>query len=263
MSAVNASPAQISLGRVIAAGFQLMAQRPVSILALTVALAYVPSIASIWTDTHLVGGFTPAGAPDYLVREARRFGGLELVGFVVAGVNWMFQGSVALFALAAAVEPDADPIALAGRLPGRWPLSFGFGMVATAAVALGTLALIVPGLLLALAWGVAPAVVAVERRGFPGVFRRSAELTRGNRGSLFGLFLIYGVVRAVSTYGLRFAFGAPIRVGAGSDMLNYGLQPVLSAALSAVYACVMAATYLELRGLHEGARVGTVAGTFD
>jgi hypothetical protein len=261
MTAVTASPAQIDLGRVIAAGFGLLRRRPLAIFSLAILLAFLPAIASVWLTTHLVGATVRPGAPGYF----SRLGALELVQFATAGVNWIFQGSIVLCAWSEASEHGFSAGDLISRLPERLPWLFAVGVVATAGVLLGTLALIVPGVLLSLAWCMAPAVTAVEDRSFIGQFRRSAELTRGNRGQHFGLFLLYGLVRAIAIYGLRFAVGtpSPLLVTSGADSLVYGLQPALSTVLSAIYAAVMAATYLELRGLKEGLVAGQFAATFD
>ncbi len=129
---------------------------------------------------------------------------------------------------------------------------------------MATLLLIVPGVLLSLAWMVCPAVAAVEGKGFVDIFRRSAELTRGHRGALFGLALLFGVTGAVLSFVLRIAVGVPLlATGVQPALLTFGLQPALSAALAAIWASIIAAAYLELRGVKEGFTAGGVAATFD
>jgi hypothetical protein len=53
-------------------------------------------------------------------------------------------------------------------------------VLATAGIAVGVLLLIVPGLLYATYFGIAPAIMKFERRGVLGSLRRSAQLVRGN-----------------------------------------------------------------------------------
>jgi hypothetical protein len=261
-STMTASSTQsFDLGQVIRAGFRLIARRPATIILLALVLAYLPAVAEVWASSTL-GALRPKlGDPDYWPGFWRSMGMLQALSFVVGGVNWMFQGGVAL----CAVEDDMAPDSAISRLPGRAPALFVTSLVSNACIALATLALIVPGLLLGLAWCAGPAVTAVENKGLIQALRRSAELTRGHRGRIFGLLLLFGVVRVVTLYGVRLALATPkpFLPNSGANYLIYGVQPVISAVMSLLYAAMLAEVYVQLQRLHDGASTGTLAATFD
>ena len=75
---------------------------------------------------------------------------------------------------------------------------FGLGIM------FGLILLIVPGIMLMVAWAVAVPALVVERCGVIDALRRSAELTKGSRWKIFGLFLIilviYWIVSVVVGY---------------------------------------------------------------
>jgi hypothetical protein len=75
-------------------------------------------------------------------------------------------------------------------------------IVADLGIALGFLALIVPGVLLLLRWSVVAQVAAVEHEGWIPSLGRSSELTRGHYWHILGLLVITVVVGAASTLAL-------------------------------------------------------------
>lgn len=77
-----------------------------------------------------------------------------------------------------------------------WPL-LGLGILLGLGVAAGAVFLIVPGVILGLAWSVAMPALVLEDRGVFAAFGRSAALTRGRRWSIFLLLLLVGLVTFV------------------------------------------------------------------
>jgi hypothetical protein len=260
-TATVSSTRSFDLGQVIRAGFRLIARRPGTILLLAFLLAYLPAVGEVWAVSNLEATRPKPLAPGYWPAFWRSMGTLLALNFVIAGINWMFQGGVAL----CAVEDDTAPDSAVSRLSGRSPALLVTSLVSNVCVSLATLALFVPGLLLGLAWCAGPAVTAVENKSLAAALRRSAELTRGHRGRIFGLLLLFSVVRIVSLYGLRLALGTPkpFLPNSGADYVIYGVQPVLSAAMSVLYAAVMAELYIQLQQLHDGASTKTLAAAFD
>lgn len=258
MTAITAAPEQLSLGSAVAEAFRLAARRPVTLLLLSTFLALAPAAAAMWAGQQGLVAERAARASGDFLRAWSWVGASTAAGFAIAGVNWIYQGAVARMAARdAGLTAAADLDILGPRAAGR----FAAGAVTSLLVSAATLALIVPGLLLGLAWCMSPAVAAVEGPGLKQMYGRSIELTRGHRAALFGLLIVYEVLKLGVLYGVRYAVGAPspLVTYAGPDWLVFGLQPVLSAAMSLVYAAVMGCVYLELRRLRDGG----LAATFD
>jgi hypothetical protein len=261
---VAAPPVRFDMGRVISEGFGLFARRPVPILLLAFAFGLLPAVAEGWAIIHHAGPAPQPGAVPDLGATFGRLGITEGIAFIAAGFGWILQGGVAVVATADAAGHGADIGVQLNKAAGRAPLIFMAGVVATFGIVIGTLLLIVPGVLLSLAWMVVPAVAAVEGKGFVEAFRRSAELTRGSRGVLFVIVLLFGIASAVLIFALRAVVGAPmLTTGTPPPLLTFVLQPALTAVMAAVIACMTAAAYLELRGVKEGLTAGGFAAVFD
>ena len=119
------------------------------------------------------------------------------------------------------------------------------------------MALIVPGIILWLGWSMSMPVLIQERLGVFGSMSRSRALTKGNRWSLFGLFLILIIIAMVIQSGILLVFVFSSR--------NY--RPQLGAALvqtmvSMVLSIAAAVSYVELRQVKEGASVDELAKIF-
>jgi len=74
---------------------------------------------------------------------------------------------------------------------GRFLPIVGISILAVFGIMLGTVLLIVPGIMLACMWYVAVPVTAVERLGVGAALARSSELTRGYRWSILGMYLLF------------------------------------------------------------------------
>ena len=83
-----------------------------------------------------------------------------------------------------------------------WPL-LGTWALATLGMALGLMCLIVPGVLVILCWAFNTPAVVIEGRGARASLARSRELTTGNYGRLFLLYLVSGGVSWGIGLGLR------------------------------------------------------------
>lgn len=265
MTVAAAPPVNFDMGRVISAGFGLLARQPVRILLLALALGFLPALVEGWALANTPGHSPQPGAALDFDDTLRRLGFTEGVALVAAGFGWVLQGAAAVVAIADAAGHDADIGAQLSRAAGRAPLIFVGGVFATLAIFLGTLLLIVPGVLLAVAWTVAPAVGAVEGKGFLDIFRRSADLTRGSRGALFAIAFLLGLATLVLSLIFRVASGGSLLAANAVQppLLIFAFQPALTAALHAVSASIGAAAYLELRGVKEGLTAGGLASVFD
>jgi len=135
-------------------------------------------------------------------------------------------------------------------------------------VVVGSLALVVPGVILAIMWSVSVPARVVENKGIFEAFGRSRALTKGSRWSIFGLLVI--------TWLLSMAIGAVIGVlgvFAGKSLTEPGFvtpfSPVMiiitlisNSVLGGIYAAGLAGIYYELRTVKEGSMIDEIVDVF-
>jgi hypothetical protein len=203
------------------------------------------------------------GAPPNFGAIFQRLGLTELIRVFDGGFEWILQGAVAVAALS---DLRGRPLGVGdvlARTAPRMPIVYGVGVLATLGIVLGTIAFIVPGVLLALAWSVGGAVAMVEKPGL-GAIRRAAELTRENRLSLFIIFLVWGVAALVLGVLAGLAGGAAIAPGGGAPLwFTLGVQPLAGAVVQVFSTATLVAAYVELRGVKEGLAASSLAALFD
>jgi hypothetical protein len=139
------------------------------------------------------------------------------------------------------------------------------GVVSSLGVMVGIILLIVPGIIFALMWSVATPSFVVERDGVFASLRRSAELTKGSRWKILGLFLIVGVVYWAISLLIGFAGIAvynPSSVNAGLTIANVIASLVVLTVFNAIWGTVQASLYIELREQKEGTSLGNLEQVF-
>lgn len=262
MTVATAAPERFDIGRVISGGFAIVARRPVTLIVLTALFGFLPTAATLWLTTDWLPAPTP-GAVN-IAATLQRLGAVELIGALLGGVGWILQGCVAAAALSDLGGRPLGMVEVLTKAAPRMLIAYVCGVLATAGIVLGTIALIVPGVLLALAWSVGGVVAVVENTGFKS-FGRSAALTKGNRGSLFVIFLIYGVVGTVVSIALRAVAGGSLMAAGAKDplWLTIGLQPLGSAVVQLFLTATIVSAYVELRGVKDGLAASGLAALFD
>lgn len=230
-------------------------------------------LARVWRDTLAVTGRRPvfvvglsfllAGVPNY-------FGGMFAAhhmhsGFYFVSV-WgllhtfvlMFVGSfltASLYRLSIAELQGETPAPAEVFTTGAQlflPL-FAVHVMVFVGVVLGLILLVVPGVMLGLAWCMAGPALIAEQSGITQSFTRSADLTRGNRWRLFAMFLIFGLAMAIiqsvfGAVGLAVSYASPAFFS-GPRLLGSAILATVSTALAGPG---VAATYLQLRELKGG-----------
>jgi hypothetical protein len=130
------------------------------------------------------------------------------------------------------------------------------------AVVFGMILLIVPGIMIACAWCVAVPALVAERRGVFDSFSRAAELTRGHRWRIFGLFfllwvilivlgMVIGSITTAAMFTTPGALDNPMAVAL--NPLNIVLQVIQQTITAVLGASLVAVLYVELRKLRDGA----------
>jgi len=139
-------------------------------------------------------------------------------------------------------------------------------IVVTVLVSLGLLLLIVPGIMIYCAFLVTVPALIEERRGVFGSMQRSRDLTRGSRMRIFLLAAVFWIFSIVIEGVLGLIGGASI-IGGGMevpDPILAGAAAGISNALTSVIVAVsLAALYVELRTVKEGATTDHLAAVFE
>lgn len=187
----------------------------------------------------------------------------SLVGLVVGTVgNTLMQGAVT-HAVIADLQGRKSSLgeSLSAAAGSFWVL-LAVGLVSGFAIAFGMILLIVPGVLVLLAWFVVGPVVVAERAGVGQALARSRDLTRNHRFSILLLMILYAVVSGVIAVVVGLALFAVGLVEAGSpgDLIATAL---VQSVVAMVGATGGAAIYVELRSVKEGGGRDTVAAIFD
>jgi hypothetical protein len=130
---------------------------------------------------------------------------------------------------------------------------------------LGSILLVVPGLIVMAAWSVVIPVRVIERTGFTATFGRSRALTKGYRWQIFGLLVLYWAAIVALSLLVTMASGLGfLEVGTVSGNVPYIiLQWVQSVVVSLIGSVGVTAIYYELRTVKEGIAPESLAAAFD
>ena len=130
---------------------------------------------------------------------------------------------------------------------------------------MGLFLFIVPGVILALALCVAAPVRVVEGLGVFNSMGRSGDLTRGHRGAILLLFILYGIGLIVvqSLAAVLFTVTTLGSPDISSLLSRIVLAPLLQAVGALVGAAGVASIYFELRTIKEGVGAEALAAAFD
>jgi hypothetical protein len=280
MTAVPAATG-ISMGRVIGRLFEVLGRNLLLFLLLSALLVGLPTGVFAYVQlsvmTPLLTPGTPAGDPSALM--ASLFSPLRIGIGVAAWLASIIGNAVLQGAVIHATVSD-----LSGKRPTFGEcLGTGFrfflplvaiGVIFAICFVFGLLIFIVPGVLLALAWCVAAPAEVMERKGVFGSFGRSVELTRNNRGAIFGLAIAFGIAQWI----VQTLLSTVMSVGMGGYAAAAGpsssafqnlfvVQMVINLVVATVFASVgqagIASLYSELRHAKEGVGVEQLAAVFD
>jgi hypothetical protein len=132
-------------------------------------------------------------------------------------------------------------------------------------MALGMVLLVIPGIMLALAWCVVVPVRVVEGTGIGETFGRSRALTSGDRWKIFWLLLMYGIIAILLSLVMAMLTGVAIsQLNTVQGNIPYLAGTwLLQVVLAVVTSVGVAAIYYELRTIKEGISPRQLAAAFD
>lgn len=239
----------MSVGGVFQRAFSTTVHNPAVVIGIAAILGAAPSVIMNLAVRWLEG----ANAQNIQTSSS------EIWGLML--ISWIFTvviGAIVQGALTRATVADyegqharfGECIAAAVRV--LLPL-IGVGFIFGIGIMVGTFLLIIPGIIIMLMWSVAAPAVVVERDGVMRALSRSAELTKGFRWKILGLFLVLLVV-----YILLFALIAVLgfrsmpATGARFDASVLIANVVTAFVMNLLWGTIQPALYLELRQAKEG-----------
>jgi hypothetical protein len=186
MAAPEYGPNEFNVGSAVAQCFRIILQRPVQVLLIAALLIGIPAAAQeggfIWIGTLPLEPMEQFGAIQALSQLSAALFALGYMALVPVVTNGLGLGQV---------ESGLQTFV---RLAIPAILS---QLLYVVAVLIGTVLLIVPGIIASLAFYVVLPCLVIEKTGVIGAFRRSADLTRGRRGRLFGFVLAITMISLV------------------------------------------------------------------
>ncbi len=242
---------KIDIGRVIGRGFAVLGRNFLPFLAVALLLSFLPVVFV----NYALGEIDFGDGAISLLSPFFQFSTLLawITSFILQVI--LIRSSIRQFG---GRTPDlAGSAALSLRL--LLPM-IGLGIVSGLGIVLGMILLIVPGVILYLMWIVAVPVLVEERPGIFASLRRSAELTRGSKGRIFLLLVLFIIVWFVISTVIVSLFGLnPPAPGLTLMALGEALGSTLTALVGAV---MIASLYAELKQVREGSDVEELAAIF-
>lgn len=239
---------RFSIGAVLSRGFSIYFSNLMTFLPLSM-IAYIP----IWIGIVVLGDTTVAGQEGF----TRGFV-ILLVVSIIAGY-WLQAALV--YGTISTMRGSAPSM---GETFSRSLAALGgvllLGIVVTIIVCLGTMLLIVPGIILSMMFFVAIPVAVVERGGVGASLTRSRELTAGHRWPLFALFVILMVVMGAVGAIAGIALGAG---GGGVGGAGIWIEQLLNMVIGGIWATTIAVAYHDLRLIKDGGDTEQIARSFD
>ena len=245
---------EFRVGRVLSRSFEVLFHDFFK-FALIAFIALLPYVLLILAGGAAAGGLAggqPHFAPSVLI-------GGGLVFFVV--FIFFYAVSMAATLYGAFRGMSGRPFSLGdafGRGLARFFPLVGLGICWSVAIGVGTLLLVVPGLMMLAAFYVALPACVMEGLGPFQSMSQSAALTKGHRWKVFGIYFLVAIVNgAVGQLVVRvFSLG----IGLFPSSILYLVWTLLAAAYNSI---AIAVIYHDLRVLKEGIDIDRIAAVFD
>lgn len=251
----------VSVGRVFQRAVDAVRINPVVIIGLGLLVGAIPSLLlSILSVSLGLGvGATPAS-----FSLTRIFGFLFFYVVTVVVVSSFVQAAITRATVSASEGRKASfGECLSAAVRVLLPL-IAMAILAGLAMMVGVLFFIIPGIILFLMWSVASPAMVIERGGIIGSLSRSAELTKGSRWKILGMFLVliiaYWLLSVViGVVGLTEYRPAS---AAGLTIANLIGSIILGTAFNTAAGAMWPSLYVELRHAKEGTSIQSLEQVF-
>jgi hypothetical protein len=245
---------RMSITRVFQRAFQAISLNPVVILGLALVVGAVPSLLM----TALISRSGIGSQASIQISFGAIIGAGFLSGVVGLVVSALVQGAITR-ATVTAIEGRRATFgeSLSTALRVLLPL-IGLSILLAIGIMIGFVLLIVPGIILLLMWAVAVPSLVVERGGVFAAFARSAELTRGAKWRILGLFLLLAVAYWLLSLVARIVglgLYSPTAASNGFTIANIIGGVVVGTLFNMIWGTVQPSLYIELRQWKEGGSI--------
>lgn len=242
------------IGRVLATGFRVWASNFVS-FTLLAAIVYLPLL--LWGFSVAHSEYDPTSFQRYL-----QFSG---IGTAVLGI--LVSAAVTYGVVMELMGERASMGACIATGIRRFFPALLTAILSAILVFLGSLAFVIPGLILMCMFYVVAPVAVLERQGIAGALGRSRELTRGHRWKIFGLIFVMGLAQVLVTV-LISSLTLPNRAE-GLEAFEAAFPKYMyvsmieTVVLGALNAVMLSVAYYYLRAEKEGTSARELAMIFD
>jgi uncharacterized membrane protein len=245
---------RMSITRVFQRAFQAISLNPVVILSLALVVGAVPSLLM----TALISRAGIGSQASIQISFGAIIGAGFISGLVGLVVSALVQAAITR-ATVTAIEGRTATFgeSLSTALRVLLPL-IGLSILLAIGIMIGFVLLIVPGIILLLMWAVAVPSLVIERGGVFAAFARSAELTRGAKWRILGLFLLLAVAYWLLSLVARIVglgLYSPTTASNGFTIANIIGGVVVGTLFNMIWGTVQPSLYIELRQWKEGGSI--------
>lgn len=247
----------MSYGPVIDLAFATIRHNPGVTLGLALLVGAIPGLLVTFASSQVPADAMNAGSAAFWTITAASIIG----GMVVSALTQAFL-TRATVAQSEGRKASLGESARAGLIV-IIPL-IGLALLTSVGITLGLVLLIVPGVMLMVAWSVATPVLVEERQGIIESIQRSNDLTRGSRSKIFLLLVVVGILAALATGAVEMMVG----LDDSDPLASFGnpayllLSTLVGTVVSLISGTIQSAIYVELRDCKEGPRTAHLEQVF-
>ena len=260
MTVAAITPPSFDIGQVVNRTFGVIGRNLVSFGVLAVLASIPEAVLNVFVMQQAAGA--AAGNPAYFLTASYW---LILLASTVTSIvlNCVLQAALVSGAI---IDLNGGRASFGQMLTTGLKAFFpvvAIAILSALAEAVGIILLIVPGIMLAVAWTVVVPVRIVEDKPIFECFGRSAALTKGHRWAIFGIAIVFYIGVGILSAMLRPVLGLTMTAGVAEvsiiGVLFTGAVRVVTAVVAATgVACI----YYELRTGKEGVGAEHLAAVF-
>jgi hypothetical protein len=263
ITAESRKAAGFDVGRIVGRVGEIVRSKGVFLLAGSILLAGLPTVASAWITPKLLSAAHLKPGLQFFFAQ---FAILEATGSIAAAFGALVTAWIALIMVRRFTGEGGDGLAVSAMDVARGSLPIGcVGLIYNACATLGAALLLIPGLYVMTAWCVATPAQVYEHRSIRLAFGRSLDLTRGRRLGVLGFLFALSVLEFVLNFGLQdvAAPGLSLVAAAQSPTWRFLISPLLGSFDHVITAAATASIYIELIELKQGGFRSAVLEVFD